>query len=566
MAQEQARELPQPYTRQDLEALGPTIQKLMDIAGTGGLVVGVQRDGDDPWYWCSDIDPSQPGKHQQRCREYTMFPIFSLTKLFTSMCVARWLAKVSDHTDITWDTCVEDVEPKVNFRGGSLRRQVKIIDLLSHNTGMTKSGCYRGGSTGMLIDEKDYVAFINDQAAYRPANTEFYYNNLGYKHAGHILDQNNQGRKSHCLSGWSDILKRGYLLPWRMYDTSTEYPGSDGAYALEENHDIADGYHMLETGEPVKLEAPSADGGTGFAHASGGMYSCAEDLLGAYMKVKRAIQGRDDAPVEIRDPDKKLFTPQTPIEAGYGDYCLGLVKVEFPGRMGYIGLSKDLMTDKQMPVIGNSKHPLSVYYHQGSGTRGLAGMAIVPDLDTVVVVLSNTLALNDCADWVLQLVMSTMLGGPASQDFIKHATITKENNIRKHRMVRNTLNNGSKKPSSFNDLASCRGIYTSAGGYLDIEVEAEHGKLYWTKHRKRSWDTPAPDRVERFQLYHYEGDTFHWLGPRREMAARGIWVPKEEHYWVVTFHVEDGNVKGLTWLHDPHNPRSGKFKRVFERA
>ncbi|KAB5543085.1 beta-lactamase/transpeptidase-like protein [Coniochaeta sp. 2T2.1] len=337
MADSQTGRFPEPHTRQDLEALGPTFQKSMDIAGTGGLVVGVQRDDEEPWYWCSDIDPSQPDKHQQRCREYTMFPIFSLTKLFTSMCVARWLAKVSDHTDMTWDTCVEDVEPKVNFRDGSLRRRVKIIDLLSHNTGMAKLGCYRGGSTGMLIDEKDYVAFINDQAAYRPTDTGFYYNNLGYKHAGHILGRNNQGRNSHCLSGWSNILKRGYLLPWRIYDTSTEYPGFEGAQAFEENHDIADGYHMLDTGEAVKLEAPSA-GETGFTHASGGMYSCAEELLGAYMKVERAIQGRDDAPVEIKDPAKKVLTPQTPIGDGYGEYCLGLVKANLPGRMGYIGL------------------------------------------------------------------------------------------------------------------------------------------------------------------------------------------------------------------------------------
>ena len=138
----------------------------MDIAGTGGLVVGVQRDGEEPWYWCSDLDPSQPDKHQQRCREYTMFPIFSLTKLFTSMCMALWLAKDSDCKGITWDTCVEKVEPKVSFRDGTLQHRVKIIDLLNHNTGMARSGCYRGGSTGMLINERDYVAIINDQVAY----------------------------------------------------------------------------------------------------------------------------------------------------------------------------------------------------------------------------------------------------------------------------------------------------------------------------------------------------------------------------------------------------------------
>lgn len=65
-----------------------------------------------------------------------------------------------------------------------------------------------------------------------------------------------------------------------------------------------------------------------------------------------------------------------------------------------------------MPRIGNPKHPTPIHNHQGVGTGALAAMESLADLDTVIVVLSNTLALNDCGYRMLRLILSKIVDGP----------------------------------------------------------------------------------------------------------------------------------------------------------
>lgn len=425
----------------------------------------------------------------------------------------------------------------VQFGDKKLRGQVKIVDLLSHNTGMTKSGCYRGSTTSMLIDEGLHMNFISDQVAYKHKDTNFYYNNLGYKLAGNILER-------RCKKTWSALVQENFLEPWQLHRTFAEHPGPGV-------DDVSEAYNILDTGGPVKLSS-SGSRGTSFAKASGGMYSCVEDLLTAYGHVMNAIKDPAAESSVIKQAGK-LFSPHTAIVSGYGDYCLGLVKVNLPGKMGYVGINRELMPNTEpMPTIGDPRSPTQVYYHQGSGAGALAAMAILPEYDTVIVVLSNTLALNDCPDWVLQLVLSKIVGGPSDAEFINYATATRENNLGKCRMLKQKLDNGSGPPPSL-ELASYRGFYRNEKGYFTIYVDVEDDKLTWTKQGTLG---------EKFPLYHYQGDCFHWLGERNEMAARGIWIPKEEHYWLVQFHVENGKVNHLTWLHDPHNEKAGEFLKI----
>jgi hypothetical protein len=63
-----------------------------------------------------------------------------------------------------------------------------------------------------------------------------------------------------------------------------------------------------------------------------------------------------------------------------------------------------------MPFVGKSVTPQLVIYHQGSNPGVLAVVAILlPESQSAIVVLSNTLALNDCADWVGQLLVESLL-------------------------------------------------------------------------------------------------------------------------------------------------------------
>ena len=48
-------------------------------------------------------------------------------------------------------------------------------------------------------------------------------------------------------------------------------------------------------------------------------------------------------------------------------------------------------------------------YHQGSNPRVLAAFNVLPETQSEVLVLSNTLALVDTAEWVEQILLETFL-------------------------------------------------------------------------------------------------------------------------------------------------------------
>jgi CubicO group peptidase (beta-lactamase class C family) len=452
------------------------------------------------------------------------------------MAVARWLD--SSEAD-TWDSRVEDVEPEVKFRDPRLQRQIKVVDLLSHNTGMTTSGLYRGSRTSMLIEPEHYIHLINDQVAFRPDDTDFYYNNLGYKLAGLILEKH--------IKDWSSLVKEWFVNPWNMSRTFTGHPEPDES-------DVSEAFGVLRDGKQVTLST-SGDRPTSFAKASGGMFSCVKDLLEAYVHVMNAVQD-PTAQSSVIKQAHKLFEPRTAIRRDsedLGHYCMGLVSLMLPGRMGYTGTNCHLLpVGESMPTIGKGVKPTRVFYHQGAGTGALAAMAIVPDLDTVVVVLSNTFGLNDCPDWVLQLVVDKMLGGELSEEqLLTLANSTRQRNLDKHVSVESQLPRDKARLSP-DRLASYAGTYWNTGKYFKIEVALENEQLHWT-FQGRQEDT--------FSLYHLEGDSFHWLGPRDEMASCGFLLPKEEHYWKVEFDVRAGAVAGLWWVHDKHNKDAGYFEK-----
>ena len=76
--------------------------------------------------------------------------------------------------------------------------------------------------------------------------------------------------------------------------------------------------------------------------------------------------------------------------------------------MGAIGLNPGPIPDG-MPLVGKGAPSRQVLYHQGSLPGALAAVNLLPKTQSAIAVMTNTLALNDCADWVSQL-LETLIG------------------------------------------------------------------------------------------------------------------------------------------------------------
>jgi len=88
------------------------------------------------------------------------------------------------------------------------------------------------------------------------------------------------------------------------------------------------------------------------------------------------------------------------------------------------------------------------------------------------------------------------------------------------------------------------GTYWNSNRVFKAVVTLKKGRLFWALQGLKS---------EKYELMHYERDTFTWLLPRNELSKRGRWVGIDQgaEFWKVNFKPGvDGQVKKLRWAHD----------------
>lgn len=214
-------------------------------------------------------------------------------------------------------------------------------------------------------------------------------------------------------------------------------------------------------------------------------------------------------------------------------YALGWQRIQLPGKMGHIGLNGDLLPPEGMPVIGNGIPSELVLFHQGSMPGVLSFAALVPGTNSAIVVLSNSLALTDVADWVGQLVLQELLSVPD----IHKANIM--DCAKKH----SGRENLEWYPRVVKDLETERTFGTSPLEGLEEEGESLIGPLGLDEYVETYWDESHVFKIvvtldtEKFPLKHYEAHTFTWLQPRNELSKRGRWVGAVQgpEFWKVVF-------------------------------
>ena len=122
-----------------LDPLHSQIEELMKIAGTAGVSVGAYQPGQSPYYANFGFRDVQ---NQLPVSEHTIFPICSLTKLFTAISMGTIIDQ--DDALIEWYTRIKDILPEFAISDDVLREQMTIADCLAHRTGMTAADFYLG--------------------------------------------------------------------------------------------------------------------------------------------------------------------------------------------------------------------------------------------------------------------------------------------------------------------------------------------------------------------------------------------------------------------------------------
>ncbi|KAJ9490055.1 hypothetical protein VN97_g3201 [Penicillium thymicola] len=466
-----------------LGGLHTTIEDLVRIGGTPGLSLAVMSTGEivyEASFGARDIEAGLLVNNE------TIFPICSLTKSLT----ASAMAILVDEDKLTWDTLMKDVLPGFNPRDKTMQNHLIIADILSHRSGMGwADNLVIGTENNILISGKDGLKYINSQPRLLPFRAEISYNNLPYNLAGYIIEE---------VSGvsWFEFVQSRILDPLGLDRTYLKPPPSG-------IQDVTQCYNALDDASTVPISGPKAgqDWLPVQVVARGPVF---EDQ---FTTGKGATEGSPFKQVSYLTSAK---IPMDQPSRNELSYAFRWGRAQLPNRLGQVGINPGLMPDG-IPIIGKVVPPQLILFHQGSLPGALSIVIILPDTDSVIIDLSNSLALNDVPDWVGQLVLEELLEVPALErnDYIKAARTSVAENLKWYPALVRELGKARKKETSPRELAGYVETYWDNIHVFKIVVDLEDNKLYW---RLQGLDS------EKFPLEHYEDDTFTWLLSRNELS------------------------------------------------
>ena len=349
-----------------------------------------------------------------------------------------------------------------------------------------------------------------------------------------------------------DLLRERIFKPMGLKRTMLDFP-------TKNESNFANAYNTLDNTLPVEIQTVRATATT-FTGAAAGLRTCVKDLLVLYQAFLQAA-GDQFATRKTSTPGSPLkqvsclMSAQIPLDQetlNEASYAYGWVRAQLPGPLGAVGCNPSLMPDGT-PIMGKDAPSRLVLYHQGSLPGALSATFLVPESETVVVVMTNSLSLCDTPDWVGQLMLEELFEIPERNDYMAAATASVAKNLEWFSNVTEELRQKQKQNTSSRPLEVYVGVYWNAVKTMKIVVTLERGDLYWSVQGLKS---------EKYVLAHYHDDVFSWLRPRNELVARGRWVDQGAEFWLIRFGAtEGGDVDHLAWVHELEVSDGETFRR-----
>lgn len=534
-----------------MDALKSTKAKVEEIArvsGVAGLSIAVVNDGETVLqenFGYRDIASQEPVTSD------TIFHIASLTKSFTGACINRLRATGK----LTLDDLVANHLPEAANRDPVLAATLTIADLLGHRTGLQNADEIWLGAEGELLIHKNQIATAFKQLRPRSSlRTKFSYNNLCYALLGDIIEKVS-GQPYHVF------LKETILDPLGMSRTLVTKEGDRPAGMSRE-------YSALDNGEQYQVPSPgtSADQSMGSAL---GLLSTTNDLV-KYCKVlmrswneqlqqnakENAGKASANSTAIFEDISWNFAPLQIMVRPAIREksYAAGWARSQLPTTIDDMGINPGLV--EQMPLLARGIDSRLAVWHHGSLVGALSFIMMLPETESAVVVLSNTLALNDTPDWIGELLVETLLDSPIRNDYVRLAYATANRTREKYAKLTKQIEEGRQAGGPTRSLGDYSGLYVGFGGIFSIEVVEANNKLEILFQGRES---------QRYQLRHHHSDTFTWFMTYNEQIKRARFPSYSRDLYFIHFKSEnDHTIRALNWVHDAAISEGDDFIKSLE--
>ena len=521
-----------------LQALAPIISRICAISGTPGVSLGVLHHNEvihTAGFGYRDISRGLPPD------ENTLYHIASMSKAVTAAAVGILV----DEGYLDWDTPFSALVPEFEHPNHTVRNEATLVDLMSHRTGLATQNAFWWREFGRLaMPRAETMPFVSTLPQVSDFRSKWIYSNWGFAMAAVMIE-----RASNV--SWGQFLKKRIFDPLHLQRTTTvRNPKLDN---------IAEGHMALSDGGCIpNMERPHVSDGE-LTCGANGVQSSVSDLLVMYQALLLAANaGQSSAavPAERANPFKQVPTLFEPHIATSEDslqnqsYGLGWARTELPGRLGATGING--MYVSAMPVVGRGSKPKLVYHHNGSLAAFLSSVILIPDTTSAIVVLANSLANNDCADWIGQMLLETLIDSPEKNDYESLAKASAKSAIYQWKNLPQSLAKDRDSNTTSRPLSSYSGKYYNSAKDWCMEIYHEQDQLYMCI---------QGDRQLNYTLRHHHNDTFSWDLSQDENALLGRWPVTDPQFWLLEFQTDGDIVTNILWKSDADIPQGQRLEK-----
>lgn len=507
------------------------------MSGAAGVSIGFLHLGEiihTAGYGFRDIEQKLPPD------ENTIFHLASLSKSFTAAAIGILV----EEKRFDWNQPVSEILSDFNHRESSIQKEATILDFPAHRTGLaSKNALWLQDGNDLLFQPDDLNRTMSYLEVVHPLRSTWLYNNWGYNLAAEIIENTSN-------MTWAKFLSDRIFAPLGRTNTFTDRdPPSDN---------IAKGYLASPEGQPFLVDSPIISAGT-IMQGANGAKSTVKDLLKYYKAVISAFKDQSESGSSAT-PDlpfrhiQKLMTSHIPLDPDSRfdqSYGAGWAIAELPSTLGAMGTNGMFIPD--MPVMGKGSRKRKVWYHNGSLVGFFSSVHVLLDTDTAIIVLVNSLAKNDYADWIGQLLLETVLDNSEKNDYVdlaKRSAAVYESMWGK---VKTDLEN-SKSPDTIH-----RSLHEYTGSYYN-EVRNWFIKVTLMDDQLQFSFQGLGGQTHR--LRHHGIDTFSWPLSEIESMRLGRWPDLDAPTYIFYFETHDTKaINSVRWYHDPDVPVGELFRR-----
>ncbi|KAH7137374.1 beta-lactamase/transpeptidase-like protein [Dactylonectria estremocensis] len=524
-----------------LQNVNTQISQICGVCGVPGVSVGVVHYGKQIYTYNHGFGNVEK---KQVVSSDTVFGIGSLTKSF----VAAGLGKLVYEEALSWETPVREILEGFSQDNEKVE-EMTITDILSHRTGLSGIGDMAlafQGDGDMLLPKNRLFSLVKTFRTSTPFRSTWDYFVWGYSLAGEVIEE--LSKKS-----LRDFLSDSFFKPLKLQSTTFEPDELDPGRLAEPYAGLSDGNHFHLLKRQVFEDT--------FFEASGGLYSSLNDMISWSITMLDAIQDDSPSPDGIVKEVQSIISSHIAIEnpsLRERSYGYGWLRTQLPGPVGLIGGNADLWTIKESPILGTKDRPVLMLYHQGSTVGYYSFIALFPDTNSSVVVLTNSIGISDAADWISRVIIQALFELKDGQDYVSLAKEANRLTIADYELLSLEIsalreNCTVKRPAK---LESYTGTYANREKQFSIDIIL-HPEL---DDRLSLRFQGLEDQT--YELRHFCGATFEWSLSHDESKKRGRYNNAEISTYLFKFEAE-GETMRLYWANDPVFP---EYEMIFERG